>query len=416
MVANSLITVDKIASEALMHLDNELTLAQNVNRDYESDYAGPQKPGATIRIRRPVRGTVRTGATRVVQDVEEGNTALTVATQIGADLDFSSVDMTLSIEKFSERYIKPQMVVIANRIDTLLWTELVNNVNNWVGTPGQTVNSFSDFYLGQTRLDQLSVPSSDRIAIMSPIDHGALLGSQTGLYISDVAKTALQRGKLGKEYGGAEIFMSQNVKTHTNGTWSGSSPIAEIDNGTLSVAYSAAKESWSMTIHIDGLTSTTGTVLIGDVFTIENVYAVNQITGETLPHLQMFVVRESVTADGTGDADVVISPPIITSGPYKTCNAAAVDGANIVLIGSVNTGYAQNIIMHKNTITMATPPMFEPKGAGVSGVSSKTYKGISMRVIEGYDFNNDLPGWRFDLLFGCKCTEPHLATKLSGTS
>lgn len=415
MVANSLLTTDLLLSEALMHLDNELVLAQVCNRDYQQEFGGPMKPGDTIRIRRPVRGTVRTGAARVVQDVVEGRTTMTTATQIGADLDFSSVDMTLSVDKFSERYIKPQMVVLANEIDRALHTELVNNVWNWVGTPSQTINSFNDFAAGPLRLDLGSVPQTDRVAILSPTDHWGLLGSQTGLYISDVAKTALQRAKLGT-YANCDVYMSQNVKTHTVGTWSGGSPIAEIDGGTLSTTYATAKDSWEMTIHIDGLTTTTGTVLQGDVFTIEGVYAVNVITGETLPHLQQFVVKEDVTADGGGDADVVISPPIITSGPYKTCSAAAVNDANIVPVGTVNTGYAQNIVMHKDAITLAVPPMFKPKGAGVGSVSVKTYKGISMRLIEGYDFNNDLAGWRFDLLYGVKATQPNLATRLNGAS
>jgi len=415
MVANTLLTNDVILSEALMHLDNELVLAQLCNRDYQAEFDGPQKPGDTIRIRRPVRGTVRTGATRVVQDVVEGRTTMTVATQIGADLDFSSVDMTLKVEDFSERYIKPQMISLANQIDLALHTELVSNVWNWVGTPGQTINSFNDFAAGPLRLDLGSVPQSERAAILSPTDHWALLGSNTALYISDVAKTALQKAKLG-HYGGCDVYMSQNVKTHTVGSWSAGSPIAEIDNGTLSTDYATAKDSWEMTIHIDGLTANTGTLAVGDVFTIENVYAVNVITGATLPHLQQFVVKQAVTADGTGDADVVISPPIITSGPYKTCNAAAVDGANIVPMGTVSTGYAQNIVMHKDAITLAVPPLYTPKGAGAGSVTSKTYKGITMRLIEGYDFNNDLAGWRFDLLYGVKATQPNLATRLSGAS
>lgn len=415
MVANTLLTNDVILSEALMHLDNELVLAQVCNRDYQQEFGGPMKPGDTIRIRRPVRGTVRTGAARSVQDVVEGRTTMTVATQIGADLDFSSVDMTLSVDKFSERYIKPQMIRLANEIDAALHTELVNATWNWVGTPGNTLNSFADFSAGPLRLDLGSVPTSERVAILSPTDYWGMVGSQTALYVSDVAKTALQRAKLG-HYAGCDVYMSQNVKTHTVGTWSGGSPIAEIDGGTLSTTYAAAKDSWQMTIHIDGLTATTGTVLKGDVFTIENVYAVNVITGETLPHLQQFVVQEDVTADGGGDADVIISPPIITSGPYKTCNAAAVNDANIVPVGTVNTGYAQNLVFHKDAVTLAVPPLYTPKGAGVGSVSSKSYKGITMRLIEGYDFNNDLAGWRFDLLYGVKATQPNLATRLSGAS
>lgn len=411
MVANTLLTTDLLLSEALMHLDNELVLAQMCSRDYEQEFGGPMKPGDTIRIRRPVRGTVRTGATRVVQDVVEGRTTMTTSTQIGADLDFSSVDMTLSVDKFSERYIKPQMVVLANNIDAALHTELVNKTWNWVGTPGQTINSFGDFSKGPLRLDQSSVPQSDRVAILSPDDYWGMLGSQTGLYISDVAKTALQKAKLGT-YAGVDVYMSQNVQTHTNGTWA--TGTVEINNGTLSTTYASAKDSWTMTLSIDGLTATTGTITLGDVFTVENVYAVNVITGATQPYLQQFVVTASVAVNGSGQADVVVSPPIITSGPYKTCNAAAVDGADITFVGTKTTGYAQNLVFHKDAITLAVPPMFKPEGAAKCSV--KTYKGISMRLIEGYDMTNDIAGWRFDILYGCKAIQPNLATRISGTA
>jgi hypothetical protein len=214
--------------------------------------------------------------------------------------------------------------------------------------------------------------------------------------------------------GNIDMYMSQNVVTHTNGSWSGGSPMAEIDNGTLSVTYATAKDTWTMTVHIDGLTASTGTANEGDVFTIENVYAVNTITGETLPWLREFVVRESVTADGSGDIDCVISPPIITSGPYKTCNSAAVDGANITLVGSVSTAYAQNLVFHPDAVTIAMPKMIKPQGA--AWCESRSYEGLNLRLIQGYDITNDVPQWRFDMLYALKAHQPWLSTRASGAS
>lgn len=416
MATNTLLTNDIILKEGMMHLYNELVVSKLCNRQFEGEFGGGinggVKAGSTIRIARPIRGQVRTGATMAPQDITEGREALTVATQIGADLEFTSADLTLSVDSFSERILKPQMISLANAIDVAVMTELVNKTPNWVGTPGQTINSYADFTPAPQRLDELSVPQG-RVAILSPADHWGLISSMSGLYIQSTAKSALERAKM-PPLGNIDMYMSQNVVTHTNGTWSGGSPIAEIDNGTLSTTYAACKDTWTMTIHIDGLTANTGTCLVGDVFTIENVYAVNTITGATLPWLREFTVRQSVTADGTGDADLVISPPIITSGPYKTCNAAAVDGANITLKGSVNTAYPQNVVFHPDAVTLAIPPMIKPQGA--AWCEQRSYEGFTLRLVQGYDITNDVPQWRFDMLYGVVAHQPWLSTRVSGAS
>jgi hypothetical protein len=275
------------------------------------------------------------------------------------------------------------------------------------------INSYADFALAPERLSEFSVPKDGRVGILSPHDHWSLVPTIAGLYVNGTNKDALTMAKL-PLMGGVDLYESQNAITHTNGTWSGGTPIAEIDNGTLSVSYLTAKDTWTMTIHIDGLTATTGTVLVGDVFTIENVYAVNPVTGTALDFLKEFVVRESVTADGTGDADVVISPPIITSGPYKTCSAAAVDGANITLKGAVNTAYRQNVVFHPDACTLAIPRMIKPQGA--AWCESRSYKGLNLRLTQGYDIVNDVPQWRFDMLYALKAHQPWLSVRVSGTS
>src|SRR5687768_5652741 len=115
MATNTLLTNDVILKEGMMHLTNNLVASKLVNRDFEAEFGGSSaKNGATIRIARPIRGVVRTGATMTPQDITEGRTALTVATQLGADLEFTSADLTLSVDKFSDRILKPQMIRLAN--------------------------------------------------------------------------------------------------------------------------------------------------------------------------------------------------------------------------------------------------------------------------------------------------------------
>lgn len=413
-MSNAILTSDIILKEALFQLENELVMAKMVNRDFESDFGGPQKPGSTIRIARPIKGQVRTGKVQSVQDTEEGNTAFAVATQIGADLDMSSVDMTLSITNFGERYLKPQMIVLANNIDLAIHSELYQHCPNWVGTPGNTVNSYADYSLAPQRLDELSVPrSKDWNGVLSPADYWGAVGSLTALSGDAAVKSAIQKSSLGR-YANTDTYMTQNVKAHTVGTW-GASPTTT-SGVTQSSTYASAKSTTylTQTLTVTGLYLSTGTVSKGDVFTIANVYSVNSVTGDTLDFLRQFVVTASATADATGAATLTISPAIITVGPYKTCSAAALTAAAITFKGTGGTSYRQNLVLHPDAVTLAVPPLYKPPGA--VKVSVQSYKGISMRLIEGYDITNDDALWRFDILYGVLAHQPHLATRLSGTA
>ncbi len=412
MATNTLLTNDIILKEAMMNLDNECVISKLVNRDFEPNFGAETKNGETIRLARPIRGVVREGATMVAQDITEGRETLAIVGQIGADLEFTSRDLTLSVDKFSERIIKPQMVKLANYIDGKIMTELANKTPNWVGTPGNLINSYTDLALAPQRLDEFSVPQDSRVAILSPGDHWALVPTVAGLYIQDTAKSALTRAKL-PMVGNLDMYMSQNVTTHTNGTWSSAATTASINGGTLSTTYASAKDTWTMDITINGLTNSTGTCAVGDVITIASVFAVNAVTGDTQDFLKQFVVRTLATADASGNAVVTISPPIITSGAYKTASAAAPSTAAIVVKGTVATAYKQNLVFHPDAITLAIPKMIKPQGA--AWCESRSYGGLNLRLTQGYDMVNDVPQWRFDMLYALKAHQPWLATRVSGT-
>jgi ribosomal 50S subunit-recycling heat shock protein len=403
-MSNSPLTIDTIATAAVAILDNELVMAKQVYRGLESEFTSKingYEIGDTVSMRRPTDFTVRDGAIAVNQDVVEGKVALTVDKQKGVDFGFTSKELTLSISELSERVIKPAMVQLANQIDRDVMG-LYKYVPNYVGTPGQTVNSYADFAKAPERMDEYAVPS-DRAAVLSPSDHWGLLGSQTALYIQDAAKGAYRNGSLGM-IGGVDTYMSQNVPTHTTGSDVTGTVGASITSST--VTYASVKNSLEQTI-------TTANVSLnpGDVIEIEDVYAVNPVTKAALPFKKQFTVISY------SSNSAVIYPAMIWDGPFQNVSVTSgVTDLNTKAITSPQTAggaYRQNLVFHKNAFTLAIVPLIEPPGA--VQVSRKSYKGTSVRLIPTYDGTNDRSNFRLDVLYGVKAIDPRLATRLAGT-
>ena len=412
-MANTSLTASVIAKEALVILENELGVLKRMYRAHESEFSNTvngYKVGDTISIRRPADFTVRSGAALSTQDVIEGKTTLTIDQQIGVDFKFASSELTLQIGELSERVMKPAMSSIINYMTNDLLTQMYRSTYNWVGTPGNTVDSFADFAKAPERLDLMSVPQDGRAAAFSPTDYWGMVGSQTALYVNNIAGDAFRRGEMGM-IGGVDTLMSQVVPTHTVGPLGGT-PL--VNGAAQNVTYDTAKNTWSQSLITDGWTAAAANRLkAGDVFTIANVFMVNPKTKASTGVLQQFVVNADVSSDGTGNLTANISPPIITSGPHQTVNAAPADNAALTIVGSASTAYRQNLVFHKNAMALAMVPMEMPQAA-YNG-ARESYKGMSVRVIPGYNISTDESTWRLDLLYGRKMIDPRLATRLSGT-
>src|SRR6188472_4388525 len=106
-MANSLLTPTQVTRKALMVLHQKLNFVGSINRDYDDSFAkSGAKIGDTLKIRLPNQFTVRSGAALAVQGVTERSVPLQVGTQKGVDVEFSSVDLTLSLDDFSGRILE----------------------------------------------------------------------------------------------------------------------------------------------------------------------------------------------------------------------------------------------------------------------------------------------------------------------
>lgn len=408
MTTNATLTPDIIADKMLDFLDNDLVFGKLVSRDYEPEFSGTPKPGETIRIRRPSEYTVRTGKTADFQDSIEGSTTMTILPQIGVDLKFSSRELTLNIEKFAERHLMQPAIALANTIETSL-AGLYTKVNNWAGTPGQLINSFTDFAVGPTLMDNLAM-GKKRMGVLSPDDAWALQGAFSSLYINGVANDALTKAKL-PPIGDVDVYRTQVVATHTVGAHGGT-PLTR--GASQQVTYSSVKTTMTQTLSTDGWT-TNSVLRAGDVFTIADVYDVNPITKVALPRLKQFTIVENVTTNTTSSNETAITiyPAMILVGPHQNVSAANGNDKTITMVGTASANYRQNMLFTKEAFALVTVPMDLPTAAAKA--TRRNYKGISMRLTQGYDIVNDDEVWRFDILYGVAAVDPRQAIRLSGT-
>jgi hypothetical protein len=422
MATNTILNPSIIAKAAVRILDNELVMANRVYRGYEDEFAkriNGYEAGDTITIRKPNQFTTRSTivAASPTQSTTEGKLTMQVNQVRGVDFSFTSTQLTLNIGELADRVIKPAMVQLANAIDTTVMAQFFQ-IPNWVGQPNTgadtPIASFASFARGMERLDQMSVPTDERSAVLSPESHWALAGSQTALFLQSVGQPAYRTGSIGT-IGGVETYMSQNVPTFTTGT--GAATAATVNGANQNVTYASVLNSES----VPGtqsliVTSGAGTDSYpkGTVFTIANVFAVNQVTKATLPFLQHFtVVADAVAVAGA--ITLTITPAIIvaaTDPAFATVNSIPASGAAIVVAGDVSTNYRQNMMFHKNAFALAIVPMVKP--AGAVDVARESYKGISVRLIPYYDGSNDISNWRCDVLFAVKTVDPRLAVRVTG--
>ena len=396
-----------------MLLKNELVMGKLVTTKFDKDFSNETVAvGDTVKVRRPPEFLVRDGATMSASDAKIGTVDVTIDKQKGVDVSFTSKELTLDVDDLlKNQMMKAKAAVLAQQIDSDLIGETLE-FPHWVGTPGQLINSASDFFVGVQRAMELSIPMDDLHGILSPADHFALAGSFAALSASDsTVKTAIEKAKL-PMVGGVQPYVSQNVVTLTVGTRAASSA-AQVNGNSQNVTYDSVRTTYTQTLNVNNLTAG-HTIKRGEVFTIANVNAVNPRSKVDLGYLQKFVVTEDVTAtDGT--AALTIANPIITSGAYQTVTAAPVSGAAITWMGTASTAYAQNAIFHRGSIALVGTKLEEPK-SGVYAYATDPETGLSIRTWSQSDITNDTHSTRVDVLYGVCNLDTRLGVRLSGTA
>ena len=398
-MSNSLLTIDMITRKALEILENNLVLTRTVNRQYDDSFAVEgAKIGSTLRIRLPDRALVTDGAALQVQDDNEQYTTLTVSSQKHIGVNFTTAELTMQLDDFAERVLKPRISQLASSIDA----DVANSfkyIGNSVGTPGTTPATSLVLLQAQQKLNENAAVMSPRYATVNPAANAALIEGMKGLFnpVSAISKQ-FKNGMFGEGIlGYDELNMSQSIKQFTTGS----------RTGTVTVSTSVTSEG-STSIVLTGLGSTV--IKAGDVFTIADCFAVNPQTRESTGSLFQFVALADVTASTTATVTV---PAMYSAGQaLATVDVLPQSGKAVTFLGSPSTQYPQNLIYHRDAIAFATADLLMPQGVDMA--SRQVHNGISLRVVRQYDINNDRLPCRIDVLYGYSVIRPQMAVRLWG--
>jgi len=411
-MANNLLTISKITNEALMVLENELTFTSEVDRNYDDQFAVVgAKIGATVNVRKPGRFIGTTGPALNVEDFNETSVPVTLSTQFHVDTQFTTQDLALSLDMFSDRVLKPAIAAIANKIDRDGLAMATLQTANIVGTAGTPPTGLITYLTAGAYLDSEGAPRDGRRScIVEPFTSATIVDSLKGLFVPQEAiGEQYRKGLMGRDSGGMNWKLDQNVVSQQFGSFAGTATV----NTTTGSGFLTSGWASSSTIT---LSLTNGVSLnAGDVFQIAGVYAVNPQNRQAYGSnkLRNFVVKAAASGSG-GTLSVTVSPAVITAGQFQNVSIPSTSStAAVSFFNSTGVVSPQNIIMHRNAFTLAVADLELPEGVHFAGRASDKEIGLSMRVVRQYTINNDSIPTRLDVLYGWAPLYPELACRVA---
>lgn len=396
-MANSFLTPQMVTREALRILHNKLTFIRRINRQYDDSFAkSGAKIGDTLKIRLPNQYTVRTGKVLSVNDTTENSVSLQIATQKGVDVNFSSSDLSLQLDDFSDRILEPAMSVLAANVESDAFS-MYKDVYQQVGTAGTTPNTLKTFLDARAKLNNALAPiDNERSVHMSSETNASMVDALKGLFQDSTAiKEQYREGLMGRT-AGFDWYENPMVPNHTNG------------NKVAGVQVNGATQTGT-TLNIKGVANLDAFTK-GTVFTVDGVYRVHPETKVVTSTLHQFVVGADATMSTT-TGSLTISPGITISGATQNCSASPADSAALTITGAASTTYQQQLAFHRDAFTFATADLVMPKG--VDFAAREVMDNISMRIVRAYDINNDAFPCRIDVFYGYKTIRPGLAARIT---
>lgn len=403
-MGNTILTPQVITNELLRRFENNLGFAKVVHHeDYSEHFAKPgAKIGDTLSLRDPVRFAATPGATLVVQDVEERKIPLVINERFHTAFQFDSAELTLSIDRIGERYIEGAAVALANVAEVSGMRVAYQQTPNYVGTLGTTPNgssAFNTYLTAGEALDRNSAPmDGERYMVIGPKFQSPIVDALKGLFQStEQIKRQYIKGRMGTA-AGFDWLMAQNIRTHTEGTFSGGASI--LVNGAGQIGGSLV---------LDGCTASSAVFKAGDVITQATVFAVNPVSGDTLSDLRQFTVLADASSDGSGNCTAQIYPPMAVVGdpakpnPYATCSVLMPDNGAILIFGNATSTSVlspQSLAFHKEAYAWACVPLTLPRAVEMAKRATNPDTGVSIRTVSQYDGVNDVFFTRCDIMYG----------------
>lgn len=400
MAGNNLLTPSMITRYSIKLFLNTNFFLNRIDRQFDDQFGNEgTKIGAQLRIRYPNSYTVTDGPGISLQDSNEQQFVLTVATQRHIDIAFTTAERTLSVQDYSERFILP-------RVNTLAGNVAMTIIR---GSQGGFRNMTANVDAGNNILPVNAAPFANARALL--VDNSSPQQPGNIIVIDQHSNVRAQQALGGLLNPATEIsrqYMTGEVKNGLSFTWGEDQTVVKHTTGTLVTATVNGANQTGTTLT---MTALGGTVNQGDVFSIAGVNGVNRVTFDTLGLPAQFVATANAAAGAT---TISFYPAIIppasavpyaglpyTAQQYQTVTASPANGAVLTPFANPGVTYRANMAMSPDAVTMVSAPLWMPPGGrGVIEAARHTMDRVSMRSLVCYEPGTDQPVDRLDTLFG----------------
>jgi P22 coat protein - gene protein 5 len=452
MVAQTLLTMSYITNEALVVLENELVIANRVERRYSDEYAQTgAKVGATVNIRRPPRYKGTYGPPLNVENTFESSIPVSLNYQFHVDVQFTTQDLALSMDMFKERILKPQVATMANRIDSDSAQYFYLNTAAVLGTFGTSPNSLKLFTDARALLANEACPKQgEKNAVLDPTSMSSMVATVQGLFNPQAQISEyLNMGMIAKNFAGLDWWEDQNIPTFATGAQGGAPILTTPIAGTAFLTDGWAQ---SGTVSTQGWSNSTAVINVGDTIQFAGVFPVNPQNrlqyGKTL---RQFVILPpggfavpppgpagttltyapatlaagtfnaatgQYTSSNTGTLTLTIGDCCVSGGQFQNVTAAPASGATITVNGGAGAAAQtspQSLVFHKYAFALAFADLPLPRGVEFA---ARAYDdedvGMSIRCVTQYTINNDSEPTRCDALYGPASLYRTLGIRIAG--
>ena len=402
---NQLLTIGMITKETLIVLVNETSFTKRIKREYDSHFGiDGAKIGMSINLRKPIRPIAVVGQALQLQDAVETFVPLVLNSQVHVDMAFTSQELGLFIDEFSDRFLRPSIAQISNRVDADGLLQYLNLFNE-VGVPGTVPNSDLTYLQAAQRLDEMSVPrDGQRFVAYSPAMNTSLVDALKGLFQkSDLIAEQYAKGEMGTSFG-LDFAMDQNVRTQTVGLQGGTPTV----NGANQTGANIITQAWS---------NTTAVLNIGDIVSFAGVFAVNPQSRASTGALAQWVITAPVVSSGGGAATLPISGPdgngIIVAGQFQNASNSPANGAAVTVQGASGVSTPRGLCFHPDAFAFVCADLPLYGGLDMGDRAASRELGVSVRIIRMYDINLDRAPLRADILYGWGTKYPQLGVRIA---
>jgi len=378
-----------------------------------------ENSGETVQLKRPHQYAVERTSDGDLSAASTSNLISATATATTSNMatvwvEWKIVEQALELNQL-DQILMPAQKKLVSELENELGTKMVQNAGLTSGTIGTKIDAWGDVAYPGALMNSIGV-DGEMFAVMNPFSVTNLADTQSGLASgsNNLVDTAWKRAQISGNFGGLQAFTSNSLTSYTVGTASGAVAV----NGTPTVTYTALRNTYQLTLDLDGL-GAAETITAGTQLEFPATFMLNQQNKETVDRDGAAVpfvgtVTTDATANGSGEISVTISgAPIFdaTNPQYNTVSRAIADNDVVNILGTASTRYQPALAYSKDYFGMGTVDL-DPLVGWDSTVINEG--GLSIRCTKYSDATANKQLVRFDILPAYVCMNPFFGMQFFG--